>query len=251
MHAIMRFESFLEGLVERSFARLFRARMQPVEIAKRLAREMEAGRIVGVSSVMVPNRYSVSLSDQDYAVFAPIRASLEQEMARYLTRFAYERGYATTAPPEVHIAPDSTLRARHIVAVGRLTEPPPEAALSTEQLERTTLMPRMPVAAPRQGGATPTVAHLTLGETTYPLVGPDVALGRGLENTIVLEDQRVSRSHARLILTSGHWTVRDEGSTNGTFVNGRMVTQHALKNGDRLSLGGLELIFHQQRQGSQ
>ena len=251
MHAIMRFESFLEGLVERSFARLFRARMQPVEIAKRLAREMEAGRIVGVSSVMVPNHYSVSLSDQDYAVFAPIRSSLEQEMARYLARFAHERGYATTAPPEVHIAPDSTLRPRHLVAVGRLTELPPGTAPSTEQLEHTRLMPRMPVEAPRQGGGTPTVAHLTLGETTYPLVGPDVALGRGLENTIVLEDRRVSRSHARLILTSGHWTVRDEGSTNGTFVNGRMVTQHALKNGDRLSLGGLELIFHQHRQGTQ
>src|SRR5919199_211816 len=186
---------------------------------------MEAGRIVGVSSVMVPNRYSVSLSDQDYAAFAPIRASLEQEMARYLARFAHERGYATTAPPEVHIVPDSTLRPRHIVAVGQLTELPPGAAPSTEQVERTALMPRIPVEAPRQGSTTPTVAHLTLGETTYPLVGPDVALGRGLENTIVLEDGRVSRSHARLILTSGHWTVRDEGSTNGTFVNGRMVTQ--------------------------
>ena len=110
-------------------------------------------------------------------------------------------------------------------------------------------MPRMPVEAPPPNGATPTVAHLTLGATTYPLVGPDVALGRGLENTIVLEDRRVSRSHARLILASGHWTVRDEGSTNGTFVNGRMVTQHALKNGDRLSLGGLDLIFHQRREG--
>src|ERR687887_2426398 len=158
MHAITRFESFLEGLVERSFARLFRARIQPVEIAKRLAREMEAGRIVGVSSVIVPNRYSVSLSDQDYAVFAPIRSSLEQEMARYLAKFAYERGYATTAPPEVHIASDSTLRPRHIVAVGQLTEPAPGAALSTEPLEHTRLMPRMPGEASRQGGASPTVA---------------------------------------------------------------------------------------------
>jgi hypothetical protein len=244
----MRFESFLEGLVEQSFARVFRTRLQPIEIAKRLAREMEAGRIVGVSSILVPNLFHVSLSDQDFAVFAPIRSSLEQEMAQYLARFAYEHGYATTAPPEVHLASDSTLRPRHIVAVGRLTEPPPGTVPATEPLERTKLMPRMPVEAPRSKDATPTVAHLTLGETTYPLVGPDIALGRGLENTIVLEDRRVSRSHARLMHTHGHWTVRDEGSTNGTFVNGRMVTQHALKNGDQLSLGGLELIFHQRRQ---
>src|SRR5947209_11519304 len=177
MHAIMRFESFLEGLVERSFARLFRARMQPVEIAKRLAREMEAARIVGVSSVVVPNLYDVSLSDQDYAVFAPIRSSLEQEMAQYLAKFAYEHGYATTALPEVRIAPDSTLRPRHIVAVGRLTEPPPGAVPVTEPLERTKLMPRMPVEAPRPNGTMPTLAHLTLGDPTYPLTGPDIALG--------------------------------------------------------------------------
>jgi len=86
---------------------------------------------------------------------------------------------------------------------------------------------------------------LTLEDTPYPLSSDNVSLGRGLENDIVLEDRRVSRIHARLTKTGGYWTVRDEGSTNGTFVNGRMVAQHVLKNGDRLSLGGLELTFGQ------
>ena len=106
-------------------------------------------------------------------------------------------------------------------------------------------MPRVSAALPPSYPATTGDAYLALGGTTYPLTGSDVALGRGLENTIVLEDRRVSRSHARLINAGGHWIVRDEGSTNGTFVNGRMVTQHTLKEGDRLSLGGLELDFHE------
>ena len=79
----------------------------------------------------------------------------------------------------------------------------------------------------------------------YSLEEDVVSIGRGLENSIVVEDSRVSRQHAMLNQSSGHWTIRDENSTNGTFVNGRMVSQHALKHGDRVSLGGLELTFLQ------
>ena len=114
---LTRLEGFLEGMVERSFARLFRARMQPVEIAKRLSREMEAGRVVGVSSVLVPNYYNVALSQEDYATFAPIRASLEQEMASTCCTSRAEHGYTTTARPEVHIASDATLRTGRLLVV--------------------------------------------------------------------------------------------------------------------------------------
>ena len=249
VNALTRFESFLEGLVERSFARLFRARLQPVEIAKRLTREMEAGRVVGVSSVLVPNYYEVALSQEDYTSFAPIRVSLEQEMAQYLLRFAREHNYSTTARPEVAITSDATLRRGQLTVAGHLTEPPaPE--IPTERLEPTRLMPQASADPPPSYVTAPGTAHLALGDTVYPLAGESVALGRGLENTIVLEDRRVSRSHARLTCTQGHWSVRDEGSTNGTFVNGRMVSQHALKNGDQLSLGGLDLVFHQRWEGS-
>jgi len=244
-------ESFLEGLFERSFARLFRARLQPVEIAKRLSREMEGGRVVGVSSVLVPNYYEVSLSPADYTTFAPIRASLEGEMAQYLARFAHEHNYSMTAEPEVRVLSDQSLRPRHVLAVGRLTEAPRSAAMplpplpSTERLDPTRMMPRVEAAVAPAPAEAAGPAVLTLGDAAYPLAGDSVSLGRGLENDIVLEDRRVSRIHARLVNTGGYWTARDEGSTNGTFVNGRMVSQHVLTNGDRLSLGGLELTFGQ------
>ncbi len=248
MNAISRFESLLEGMVERSFARLFRARLQPVEIAKRLTREMEAGRVVGVASVLVPNDYEVTLSSSDFDTFAPIRGSLEQEMADYLLRFAQEHHYGTTMPPAVRIAPDPTLRPRRIVVSARMTEDA-RMSPSTERLERTQTMPAASNDEPFASAyvTAPGDAYLMLDDTTYPLAGETITLGRGLENTIVLEDRRVSRGHATLISSGGHWSVRDEGSTNGTFVNDRMVTQHALKHGDRLSLGGLDLVFHQRR----
>jgi len=243
-----RLESLLEGVFERSYARLFHARLQPVEIAKRLSREMEAGRVVGVSSVLVPNYYEVALNPDDFAAFAPIRVSLEGDMARYLARFAHDHNYSMTTDPEVHLLSDLTLRPRQVAPRGLLTEPPlsaPSLRAATERLDPTRVMPRLDTTtgAPPLDAAGPAV--LTLGDTPYPLSSDNVSLGRGLENDIVLEDRRVSRIHARLTKTGGVWTVRDEGSTNGTFVNGRMVSQHVLKNGDRLSLGGLELTFGQ------
>lgn len=245
VNALTRLEGFLEGIAERSFARLFRSRLQPIEIAKRLTREMEAGRIVGVSSILVPNRYKVALGAADYATFAPIRVSLEQEMVQYLITFALEHGYTTTSRPEVEILEAPTLRPGRMIVAGQLTEPPPDALPPTERLESTKVMPLTPPDPSPSSIVATGEAYLALGDTTYPLGGDDVALGRGLENTIVLEDRRVSRSHARLTRSNGRWMVRDEGSTNGTFVNGRMVAQHALKNGDLLSLGGLELVFRE------
>jgi hypothetical protein len=211
---------------------------------------MEFGRVVGLTSVLVPNLYNVALSPEDFSAFAPIRASIEQEMAQYLRKFALERGYATTGPPEVHIVCDTVLRPGRIVAIGEMTEPPEQPEPPTDRLPQTRLMPRVTGDIPPHSIGDAGEAHLALGDITYPLNGNDIALGRGLENTIVFEDRRVSRSHARLTRSGGHWIVRDEGSTNGTFVNGRMVTQHALKEGDRLSLGGLELLFHQRWEGA-
>ncbi len=269
LNAMTRFENMLEGLVERSFARFFRARLQPVEIAKRLSREMEIGRIVGVSTVLVPNDFEVALSAEDYASFAPMRGSLEQEIVSYLTDFARDHRFGLLQPPVVHIVSDPTLHARQMSVAARMTEdpnlppprpapapprgpvssPPPQAR--TERLEPTRQMPALPREAPPAAEpAVPGEAYLTLGGVTYPLAGSMVTLGRGLENTIVLEDRRISRVHAVLTCANGLWSVRDEGSTNGTFVSDRTVAQHTLRNGDRVSLGGLEFVFHQRWSGS-
>lgn len=251
MNAVSRFESLMEGLVERSFTRLFRSRLQPIEIAKKIVREMEAGRVVGVSSVLVPNDYQVALSQEDFAMFASIRGALESDMASYVAQAAADHRYTTVEPPLVSIVLDDALHPRQVVVVARMNELQRPVAPATERLNPTQTMSRAPVEekAKRPAGM-PGEAYLSVGDLTYPLSAQRVAVGRGLENAIVLEDRRVSRLHAVFESSGGHWSVRDEGSTNGVFLNNRRVTQHALRNGDRLSLGGLEMVFRQRWEGA-
>jgi len=251
MSAVSRFESLMEGLIERPFTRLFRSRLQPIEIAKKIVREMEAGRVVGVSSVLVPNDYEVSLSPEDFAAFAPIRGALEGEMASYVAQAAADHRYTTVEPPLVSIILDDALHPRQVVVAARMNESHQAVAPPTERLNPTQTMPRAPSEEkPTRAVGMPGDAYLSVGDLTYPLSAQRVTLGRGLENTIVFEDRRVSRLHAVLVSTGGNWSVRDEGSTNGVFVNGRRVTQHALRNGDQLSLGGLEMLFRQRWESS-
>ena len=155
---------------------------------------------------------------------------------------------------------EATLRAGDVIGLGE-TGPRFSVAAVADVLDAT--VPERPgLGAPSRDRHTPAEARaygVTLLDAStgrrYEARGVRIRLGRGREcevRPVGSSDTIVSRIHAELTVgsTSG-LVVRDAGSTNGTFVNGRMVTQHDLKNGDRLSLGGLELIFHQRRQGTQ
>jgi pSer/pThr/pTyr-binding forkhead associated (FHA) protein len=83
------------------------------------------------------------------------------------------------------------------------------------------------------------------GTHVIPLDSTLMTIGRGLNNDIILEDSRVSRNHAQLRYRSRRFWLTDLGSTNGTFINGEPVTERALRDGDVVSLGGLELTFRQ------
>ena len=101
MQALQRFESFVERLMEGSFARLFRSPIQPAEIAKRLEREMEAHPTISVGRTYVPNHYTVTLHPDDFAEFEPFRHSLEHNMAEFISDLASERGYSLVSRPRV------------------------------------------------------------------------------------------------------------------------------------------------------
>ena len=103
---------------------------------------------------------------------------------------------------------------------------------------------QQPVAPPPLQRQSELVLRMADGEYRFP-VTDGATLGRGLDNTIVLDDPRVSRRHAQLRSVNGRWMVSDHQSTNGTFVNGMRVGEHPLNPGDIVSLGGLELRFQQ------
>ncbi len=81
------------------------------------------------------------------------------------------------------------------------------------------------------------------GVAEYPLDGVKTTLGRHPANTIRLSDREVSKEHAVIERIGGTFVLRDLGSSNGTFVNGRRVRELRLKDGDEIALGHNIRIF--------
>lgn len=239
MSALARFESFMENIVEGSVARLFRSPVQPAEIAKRLERAMEANQSVNVRRILVPNYYRAFLNSQDFETFKPIRHELEREMATYLADLAQERGFSMVEHPRVELAADAGVPRRtiQVVAENQVTPAASDPASSTQ------VIPAQGVAA--SVSRSRLLLTTSSGTHVIPLDSTLLSIGRGLNNDIILEDARVSRNHAQLRYRSRRFWVTDLNSTNGTFVNGEPVAERALRDGDIVSLGGLELTFRE------
>jgi hypothetical protein len=242
MSALSRFESFMENMVEGSVARLFRSPVQPAEIAKRLERAMEAQQTISVRRVIVPNVYRAFLNPQDFAAFQPIRAEMEREMATYLAELAQERNFTMLEHPRVALAGDADVPRRGIQVIAETVG----AAQPTAGGDRTQIFqpPAAAGLAPAPAQARARLLLATPGGThMIPLESTQLTIGRGLNNDIILEDTRVSRHHAQLRYRARRFWVADLGSTNGTFVNDEQVAERSLRDGDVISLGGLELTF--------
>ncbi len=242
MSALSRLEALLERLMEGGFARLARAKLQPVEIAKQAAREMERHRTAGVNRVLVPNYYEIWLHPDDFAPFAAIASTLQAEIATYLQEYAAQRGFSMPGSPVVALGEHPDARPRQIHVQAHLEDP---MAVEVEQrepgIQATSVMPAVaPAAAPVE------TTYLAASDgKRHDLQPGTVTVGRALENTIALEDKRVSRYHAQARYAGGYWTLSDVGATNGTFVNGKQIKQTTLRHGDTISFGGVELTFHQ------
>lgn len=242
-----RVEAFVSRVIEGWSARLFGAKLQPVQIAKRLIRAMEGHQTISLSKTFVPNSYVVSLGPSDFAQFEQYRRSLERDLAETLLGAARERSYTLLAYPSVEIERDEDLAPGDVRiscalvdASGEEVEPDEKTLGAVESghtmvLDREALLrdrPRAPKASLEQRDA-PAVA-----------LGPDpVLIGRDPQNDLVLDDRRVSRKHAEIRLRLGRYTLYDLQSTNGTYVNGRRVAEKVLDDGDTISVGGLELVF--------
>jgi len=220
---VERLEAFASRVIEGWSARLFGAKLQPVQIAKRVIRAMEAHQTISLSKTFVPNSYVVSLSPSDFTQFEQYRRSLEQDLSEAVLGAARDRNYTLLAFPTVEIERDEEL-------------PPGDMRVSCALVDASgdevTPDPKA-LGAVREGDDR---RDIVLG--SEPL-----AIGRDPQNDITLDDRRVSRKHAEIRLRLGRYTLYDLQSTNGTYVNGRRVAEVVLADGDRLSIGGVELQF--------
>jgi hypothetical protein len=246
MSALSRFEQFMESMVEGSVARIFRNPVQPAEIAKRLERAMESQQTISVKRVIVPNVYRACLNPQDFATFQPIQTEMEREMANYLSELASERNFTMLEHPRVELVEDAAVPRHSIQIIAETVETAPGATGST-QVMSTTMYQKAP---PQTQSSAVLLLQTPAGPQSIPLASTMLRIGRGLNNDIILEDTRVSRHHAQLRYKTRRFWLMDLGSTNGTYVNGEHTQEAALRDGDIVSLGGLELTFRENNPGT-
>src|SRR5262245_42520957 len=250
MSVLRNLEAKLGGLVEGAFGRAFKTSVQPVELAHKLAKEMEENQMVSVSRVYVPNHYRVFLSPQDREQFSSYEPALRKELSDYLLEHARQERLALTSRPQVEFDTDERLDLGEFGIQAQLLAPPeeeesPEAAPSAGDFGHT--MVYSPDREPHRLDAGPLAARrqaFLIGDGRRSMLsGERAVIGRSRDCDVVVADPNVSRRHAELRKGDEGWTVIDLGSTNGIKVNGRRVGQAVLRPGDQITLGVTDLTF--------
>jgi hypothetical protein len=258
MRLLTAVERFFERLFERPSARLFRARLQPVQIQRRIERAMEHERLSGTERTLVPNRFRVALNPADLASFSDMTASLAGELADAALSFARAHRYTLRDRPRVDIVADRLVRPGEVAVAASFADPvePPPGVPAASATAGGPAGGASPDGADPAGGRTmvfavPAVdAPLAILREIRPdgmgaevrVDGRPLSIGRAGENGLVLRDSRVSRFHGRLQARRGALVYTDLGSTNGSLVNGVPVTEVVLGEGDRLELGSTVLV---------
>ena len=245
MSVLTRIEGLLEGLFEGEFTRVFRPRVQPAEIAKRLERSMEANQTVGVGKVFVPNVYEAALNPRDFEAYERYSESLGRELVVYLQERARDLGLTFISRPQVRLVSEPSVRSGSVAVRSWLQDPEQQEAGQELEFTQPIEISRTRRREPQQ--ATLTVVAGAQAGQRFVLSPGRIQVGRGLDNQVVLEDSRISRNHAEFYMRGNEWYLRDLDSTNGTYVNGYGIRERALESGDRISHGGVELTFHGRR----
>jgi hypothetical protein len=244
-------EQKLEGLFEGVFGRAFRANVQPVELARKLVKEMDDHRMVSVSRIYVPNEYTVYLSTADREQFQSYEPSLKAELQDYLAEHARREGYVLLSAPYVLMETDDDLELGEFGIATRMVQRDRGRPLPGEppsELEPgATMIYKKPVAEegelPDEVGVAPEEVAIVLDGARHEVAKRKVMIGRGKECDIQVLDPNVSRRHAELRQEGTAYWIVDLDSTNGVEVNGKRLKRAQLENGDRITLGSSELVF--------
>ncbi|HWX09394.1 MAG TPA: DUF3662 and FHA domain-containing protein [Gaiellaceae bacterium] len=250
-------EQKIEALFEGVFGRAFRTNVQPVEVARKLSKEMDDHKTVSVSRVYVPNEYTVYLSMSDREQFEGYQDSLRAELEEYLGEHARRESYALLTPPKVLLETDADLAVGEFGIATRMVQPkrgqhPPEEP--DEQVESGATMIYKPAQPPAEDvsaeepGLEREVAVLSWNGQTRRVDQRRVVLGRSRECDIQVEDANVSRRHAELRQEGATYWIVDLDSTNGIEVNGKRVTRAKLEPGDTFTVGSTDVTFSTERE---
>jgi hypothetical protein len=254
MNPLKSVETILANLVEGTFGRIFRSEVRPMELARKLAREMDEHRTVSVSRVYAPNEYAVWLSEEDRARYDGVEGEVIDELSAYLLEHARSEQLILVSHPVITFHTDEQLSLGEFGIQARLVgvggdderEPSPVPAPAEQHGETMIYSTSARLRGAARESARRPVRRALLGFDGRRLLVPPAGgtIGRSRDCDVVLDDAGVSRHHAEIRPSGSGWTVADLGSTNGVMVNGRNIRgAHALEPGDRLELGSTEILF--------
>ncbi len=257
MSVLRNLEAKIEGLVEGAFGRAFKSKVQPVEIARKLAKEMEDNRTVSVAHTYVPNQFCVYLSLQDRQQFESYETALKKELSDYLLEHARTRKLSLVTRPAIALETDERLGVGEFgiqawmsdAAVAEIESG--DDPVSGEDLAQGADYGHTMVYSPERelprelsapGPLNTRALLIGLGRRTV-VDGDRFVIGRGRDNDFVVDDANISRRHAELRRTGDGWEVVDLGSTNGIKINGKRTDRANLRGGEELTLGVTKLTF--------
>lgn len=226
-------ERKLENVVNNVFARAFRSEVEPIEIASRLAKELDSqAKLLNRDKRLVPNNFTVYLSRHDYDELAPMARAINDDIVPEMRRHAGERRYVFNGPIRIDYECDESL------TVGRFRVDSEAVATVAESggAASSTAIRRAPLV-------------LEVNGVRHPLLPPGFTIGRGSEADLRINDPGISRLHARVIVKQSassevDVSIEDLGSTNGVIVNGQRVTNVTLADGSRIEIGSTRMLVH-------
>ncbi|MFF3713462.1 FhaA domain-containing protein [Streptomyces phaeochromogenes] len=277
MGVLKKFEQRLEGLVNGTFAKVFKSEVQPVEIAGALQRECDNNATIwNRDRTVVPNDFIVELSTPDFERLSPYSGQLGDELAGMVRDYAKQQRYTFMGTIKVHLEKADDLdtglyrvRSRTLASSANQQATPERAPAGPPPAARgqaggygypPAAAPPMPAAPPPGGrpGAAPagqrpaaapqpggrTRHWIEINGTRHQISRPTLVLGRSTEADVRIDDPGVSRRHCE-IRTGTPSTVQDLGSTNGIVVDGQHTTRATLRDGSRIVVGSTTIIYRQ------
>ncbi|MCK8676243.1 FhaA domain-containing protein [Streptomyces lichenis] len=276
MGVLKRFEQRLEGLVNGTFAKVFKSEVQPVEIAGALQRECDNNASIwNRDRTVVPNDFIVELSTPDYERLSPYSGQLGDELAGLVRDYAKQQRYTFMGPIKVHLEKAEDLdtglyRVRSRTLASSTSQSadspaagggqaragyghPPASPPSGGPGGAPPPMPSAPPGAGRPGaaGRPPAAAPgaqtrrwIEINGTRHQISRPTLVLGRSTDADVRIDDPGVSRRHCE-IRTGTPSTIADLGSTNGIVVDGQHTTRATLRDGSRIVVGSTTIVYRQ------
>ncbi len=213
---LQNFEGRLERMVDGTLSKAFRGELHPVEIGRRLTREMDLKRRLGVNGLIAPNAFVVHLAASDFDRFESFLDALVRELEEAAREHARTEEYVFVGPVTVSVVEDPRQRRGRFAVVSDVHEGP-------------------------QGLS---AASVVLADGMRVVLGPEpITIGRLPESTIVINDPNASRRHAEIRRNGNDVVVVDLNSTNGTRVNGATIRERVLSDGDQIVIGTTVLRF--------